>query len=235
MNMIRIKPNTALAVLVSVVVVCWIALNILHFGDGWSLNEKLWWRDTYDLLNSFFVNLLAAYFFYLLIAQLFVQRRRKIIKANLQKQYRQFRESIIGHFIGAVNGSHSSKEVEQLYALPGFRDYFKGTDPIEGKDRWYVVLDRVQENEYLQHELIVELAVLRDEISFVLSTIEIHDEKIFDFFKRLLRIIYRHEHGQFDTDDFKSFMQFFYELFSGWSFITGYTEKDIVQSFIDGL
>lgn len=229
------NPNTVLLVLMSLVLVLLVALNILHFGDGWSLNQREWWRDAYNLLNAIFINLLAAYFFYLLIARLFVSRRRKIIKANLQKQYRQFKESAIGHFLGAVNGSHSSDEVEQLYSLPAFRDYFKGTDPREGKDRWYVVLDCVQENEYLRHELIVELSVLRDEVEFVLSSIEIHDEEIFEFFKRLQRIIYRHEHGQFETDDFKSFMQFFYELFSGWSFITGYAEKDIVQSFIDSI
>src|SRR3990167_7496481 len=96
-------------------------------------------------------------------------------------------------------------------------------------------INEVQSNKYLQHELIMELSILRDEVSFVLSSIEIHDENIFEFFKRLQRIIYRHEHGQFETDDFESFMQFFFELFTGWSHISGHSEKDIVQSFIDSL
>lgn len=231
------RPNTVLFILMICVFGFFVALNILHFGDGWSLNQREWWGDVYNLCNDIAINVLAAYCFYLLISQLFERRRRKIIKANLQKQYRQFKESVIGHFLGALSGSYSPEHVEQLCELSAFRDYFYPEAAVKKREsvRWYDVLNKVQSDEYLQHELLVELSILRDEVSFVLSTIEIHDEKIFEFFKRLQRIIYRHENGQFETDDFKSFMQFFFELFTGWSFLTGYSEKDIVQSFIDSL
>lgn len=233
----KLTPNTVLMVLMIVVFVCFIALNILHFGGFWSWNEQAWWYDAYSLINGLAINVLAAYFFYLLIVQLFVQRRRKIIKANLQKQYQQFRQSIIGDFLGAVHGSHSPDHAERLCEFSVFRDYFYPESAVKNREHvlWFDVINEVQSNKYLQHELIMELSILRDEVSFVLSSIEIHDEKIFEFFKRLQRIIYRHEHGQFETDDFKSFMQFFFELFTGWSFVTGYAKEDIVQSFIDSL
>ncbi|MFA4846137.1 MAG: hypothetical protein WC654_06295 [Patescibacteria group bacterium] len=233
----KLTPDIVLMVLMIIVLLGFAVLNVLHFGGLWSLNTQAWWRDFYELCNALAINLLAAYFFYLLIVQLFVRRRRHIIKANLQKQYQQFKQSVIGHFLGALNGSHSPKHAEQLCELSAFRDYFYPEAAVKNKEpvRWFDVINEVQSNEYLQHELIVELSMLRDEVSFVLSNVEIHDEGMFEFFKRLQRIIYRHEHGDFETDDFKSFMQFFFELFTGWSFITGYAEKDIVQSFIDNL
>lgn len=232
-----LTPNVVLAVLMAALLIVFVVVNVIHFGSYWSIKSFSWWMDSYNLSNGIAINLLSAYAFYLVIIYLFTGRRKRIIKSNLQKQYWGFKKSVIGHFLGAINGPHSPDHAEQLCDLRVFRDYFNPKGAAEQREhvRWYDVCNSVQSDKYLQHELINELSILRDEVSYVLSSIEIHDEKIFVFFKRLQRIIYRHENGQFETDDFKSFMQFFYEVFSGWSFITGYAEKDVIQSFIDDL
>ncbi|MGH8564965.1 MAG: hypothetical protein ACREXW_13130 [Gammaproteobacteria bacterium] len=77
------------------------------------------------------------------------------------------------------------------------------------------------------------LEVLREELLYVLNTIDVHDEEVFAFLKRLAQIIYRMRDIETEYDDIKQIGGFLWELFAGWSVIDGYRDKDIVQSMIE--
>ncbi len=233
----QIGPDTVLFVSMSFVLVFLVALNILHFGDGWALNQREWWRDVYELVNAVGINLLAAYFFYVLIAYFFVNRRRGIIKANLQVQYRQFKKSVIGHFLGAVpDVPYHPDLVNQLFDVPKFRTFFQEVPPHSSENRWSMVFHAVHSSSILQRELIMEINELRDEIMYLLSAIEIYDENIFGFFKSLKQITYRLQHDSIDTGKYEQMLDVLYQAFAGWNNIDGkHRDTDFVQSFIDDL
>ena len=97
------------------------------------------------------------------------------------------------------------------------------------------MLNELDLNEILLIKLIVQLNILRDEVSFVLNSIEINDKDVFLFFKRLSKSVYGYGLSDIniDYDEKKSLMQFLWELFSGWSFSDGYREGDIVKLMIE--
>src|SRR5262249_36864021 len=130
---------------------------------------------------------------------------------------------------GVVHGASSLDLVERLCDIREFRDYFKE----DNSAKWYAIANALPKNELLMKDMVVELALLRTEIAFVLSNVEIHDEQVFAFFKRLSSTIYRAEQGGLEYDDVKSFMSFMWQLFAGWSWIEGYAERDIVEALIE--
>ena len=123
--------------------------------------------------------------------------------------------------MGTINGAIDIALVDCLCDIRKFRNYFKEDDSA----KWDIIANALPQNTLLMKDILVELALLRTEIAFVLSTIEIHDEQVFAFLKRLSSTVYRAEQGDLDYDDVKSFMRFMWQLFAGWSWIDGYAEK----------
>jgi hypothetical protein len=152
-----------------------------------------------------------------------------VIRNNLRVQYHDFKKAVISHFLGVVNGVIDMALVDCLCDIGKFRDYFKEDESA----KWYAIANALPKNALLMRDILVELALLRNEIAFVLSTVEIHDEQIFAFLKRLSSTIYRAEQGGLEYDDVKSFMSFMGQLFAGWSWIEGYAEGDVVEAFIE--
>jgi hypothetical protein len=177
-------------------------------------------------LNGITINIIAAYILYILVVYNPTKIKRSIIKSNLRQQYKRFKETIIDRFLAITNNTGNPDLTEKLCDIIEFRKYFD-------EEKWYGVLNGIDGNKYLLQEMLSELAILRNEISFVLNNVEIHDEQVFAFFKSLSQIIYRLEQSDFETDDFKNLMSFIWQVFAGWSWIDGYAEKDIVQTIID--
>lgn len=182
----------------------------------------------FDLINDIMINLLAAFLFFL-ISQIPETRKRKIIKNNLSKKYIDFKKSVIAEFLILINKSADIELATKLLDIKYFREYFKRNE----NEKWDEIANNINNNRYAVREILFNLVILKDEISFVLNNIPIHDDKIFVFLKNLSQTIYYLEGADFKNDDLKIFMSFMWQLFSGWSWVTGYPEKDIVQSIID--
>jgi hypothetical protein len=91
-----------------------------------------------------------------------------------------------------------SRSIEQ----DKFRRYFQEkVSPSE--DRWDAFQNMLNEH-YLQ-ELITKTEILRDEISFALSNIEISDDKPFEFLKRLSAAILSMRNTTLGYDETKQF------------------------------
>lgn len=226
--------NIILSILMGIIILLFVVINILHFVNFYS--ARSWWSDFYNLLNAIAISFIAAYIFYILVGYIPGKKKRHIIKNNLRKQYQQLKETIINDFVNITNkigGDISNPDLTtKLCDIKEFREYFKENN----SKRWYQVLNEIDGKKYLLREMLSELAILRDEISFVLNNVEIYDKQVFAFFKNLSQIIYRLELSDFETDDsddFKSLMSFIWQMFAGWSWIEGYAEVDVVQSIID--
>jgi hypothetical protein len=113
-----------------------------------------------------------------------------------------------------------------------FRRYF-GIHVTDDQTRWHAVLNSLNQNAYLLRDILHELEVLREELLYVLSSIDVHDEEVFGFLKRLSHAIFRLRDVEPEYDDIKYIGGFLYEIFAGWSFIEGYRKEDIVLSMIE--
>ncbi len=193
-----------------------------------SLFQKLSIGNTivFDLSVGFLVSVI----FYLLVVWFPDRRRKNLIKKNMKEQYRSFKEDTIAILLSACQHSHESGLPEKLAEQGEFRKYFK--EAVSGsQERWHVVLNGL--NGRLLKDLLVELEILMNEVSYVLNNVNVEDPNVFSFFKRLSQAVYKLKNTTMECDDVKQLSQFLWQLFAGWSFIDGYREDDIVGVMIE--
>jgi len=180
------------------------------------------------------ISIIAAFIFYVFNIYLPEQKRKNIIKHNFEEQYLYFKEKCIYIFLSALGKSSNAKQWEELCNLVEFKKYFKEKYSND-QDRWGKVYNELELNSLLLKDLLMQLDILRDEVSFVLNNIEINDKNVFSFFKLLSQSVYgyRLRDINLDYDEKKVLMSFLWQLFAGWSFADGYREEDIVKLMIE--
>lgn len=183
------------------------------------------------LVNSFSVGFVISVIFYFIVVYLPESQRKARIYRSMEWQYRIFKESCINIFL-ILSDSQEYEHRENLLNQEEFRRYFKNNNKCN-ENRWYAVANEIQGNEYYLNEIIYELRMLNDEIKFIRSSVDIHDEEAFLFLKRLSHMIHRMESTKPDYDDIKSFTGFLWSLFTGWSFIEGYRKADVVAEMLE--
>lgn len=195
-------------------------------------NAAAWNKIAYDLGIGGLTSLL----FYLLLVWLPNSRRRRRVKRGFVLRYRNFKYDVISLIIGLVEGSYGSDEVEALFDQERFREYFK--EPVSSsQSRWNRFANRLTERPDMLVELLTIFEAFRDEIRFVVETLDIEDPETFEFFKRLSAALHSRKTTTVEYDDIKSLLRFLWELFSGWSFSdpTPYRKDDLVQKMIDAI
>jgi hypothetical protein len=193
-----------------------------------SLFQKLPIGNTivFDLSVGFLVTVI----FYLLVVWFPDRRRKNLIKKNMKEQYRSFKEDTIVILLSACQGSYKSGLPKNLAKQVEFRKFVKEA-VSESQERWHVVLNGL--NDRLLKDLLVELEILMNEVSYILNNVNVEDPNVFSFFKRLSQEVYKLKNTTMEYDDVKQLSHFLWELFSGWSFIDGYREDDIVSVMIE--
>lgn len=175
---------------------------------------------------------LQVYFFYALLVRLPDTQRRNRMKRSLSAHYLAFRKDLISGIVGTADGSYDSDIVDSLLDRSFFRKYFK-EHVTEGQERWEKFLNRL--DAYKVREIITSMEIFRDEIQFVLNNVYIEDDAPFEFFKRLSAAIYEQKDTSPEYDDVKRLSRFLWSLLSGWDWVEGYRERDIVQDMIDAI
>lgn len=74
---------------------------------------------------------------------------------------------------------------------------------------------------------------MSQEIDFLLNNMSINDKEVFAFLKRLKITINSLEKSTLEYDDLKRLSIFMWELFSGWSFVTGYPKNDFFEEMLN--
>lgn len=173
--------------------------------------------------------LLSAIFFFLVV-YLPDQKRREIVARNFIQQYDQTRLTLIGTFL-ILSDSQQYGSRENLLVKEEFKRYFKGANE-QGMDRWSAIANGLQDNEYYLREVVFELRMLNDEIRFFRNTLPVEDAELFEFLNRLSQTISRVERTQPDYDEIKSFCGFLWQLFTGYSFIDGYSKSSYIDDMM---
>lgn len=175
------------------------------------------------------VGFLVSVIFYLVVVWFPDRQRKNLIKRNFQEQYRSFKEDTISILLFACQGSYEAGLPQKLTEQSEFRKYFDEA-VSESQNRWHAVLNGLTDR--LLKDLLVELEIFMKEVAFVLNNVNIDDQNVFSFFKRLSVIVYKLKDTSLEYDDVKQLSRFLWELFAGWSFVDGYRENDIVEVMI---
>lgn len=186
--------------------------------------------------NSIVFNLSVGYlislFFWLLVVYLPERRQRILLRDNLSRRYRDFRESTIQILLWASIGTHDSELPKELCDHRKFKEFFDKN----GKAYWYAALNGLQNNKDRVDELLLELELFASEVSYVLNNVNIQDPKVHSFFKRLSENIYRLKNSTVYSDDQVKYLgNFLWGIHARWSLIDGQLEDDVIQKMINAL
>jgi hypothetical protein len=173
----------------------------------------------------------AIVMFYLLV-RLPEYERKNRIKRHLQSSYKSFKQSIIQIFVGAVQGSYNSEIIERLMDQKQFREFFK--EPyVTGQDKWHGVANKM--DDFMLRQIVLEAEVLHGEFQHALSILDLKDQEALAFMKRFSTALYRAKNWSSDYDGVREVLGFFWSLFSGWSFVDGYSDKEFLPEMISKL
>ena len=188
-------------------------------------------KNYYSVIHALSVGFVISSIFFFIVVYLPATQKRNRIVRSFDNQYFQFKKACISTFL-IVSKSQEYQNREVLHNHEEFRRYFSNY-VTDDQTRWDAIANGIQDNEYYLNELLYELRILNDEIRFVRSNIDIHDDEVFDFLNRLSQIIHRMESTQPEYEDIKSFCRFLWELFSGSRHSSDSEKKDLVLDMIN--
>lgn len=176
-----------------------------------------------DVLISLFTSYTVTVVFYILVVWLPLQRKRVRVKRSVISHYKEFKIEVLGLIMHAAGKTWSMDELEALQIPKNFSEYFSQDETGSGM-RWYEVLNGL--DDYYVSQIAMRLEILRSELHYVLSSIDIDDQEVFDFMKRLDQIAFRMSRLKSDYDDQKSWGRFLWLLYSDFDPIIGHVPQD---------
>ncbi len=175
------------------------------------------------------VGIIVSLFFYFLIVWIPETSRKKILIHNFLELYDYFKEDTICILLDASGEQYCNGLTTELKSFSKFRKYFQEA-VSESKTRWHIVFDGLTEKNL--QEILSELDILLSEVSFILNSSYIDDKDVFLFLKRLSMNVHKLRRSSLNDTDLKSLSDFIWELFAGWSLITGAHRHDIIKHMI---
>lgn len=178
------------------------------------------------------VGINVSLFIYLLVVWLPDRSKRTRLRRNLRLQYDSFKEETLQIILSASWRSDDAATTGDLSDPKQFRDYFKESASLD-QTRWDAFLNGLNEN-YIKR-LIVECEILMAEVHFTLSAIDVDNQDAFALLKRLSQSLHRSKNWSPDYDDVKQLSRFLWSVHTGWSFVGGYPEKDVIAQMIEAI
>jgi hypothetical protein len=191
-------------------------------------HSHAWEKIAYDLGIGSIVSL----FFYWLVVRLPENAKRRRIRSSFEEHFREFKEDAIATMLMVTDNTFEWGFHRELVDQKKFRDYFK-QEVAPGEDRWDSLHNKM--TDYYLDELLTHLEILRDEILFVMTAIEIDDKKVLEFLKRLSATIVKMRKTTGGYDSMKGFGNFMWEVFAGWSMVDGYQKRDFFEDMIQAI
>ena len=198
---------------------------------GIPLSEQNW-RTPYKVLYDFGVGGLVSVLFYWLLVRIPENAKRRRVRRGLERQFRAFKTECLSVILGTVEGVIDLETVEGLLEQRAFRDYFD-TQVSPDQNRWHVFLNRLDRTGL--RNILFAIELLREEVNFAVSAIDIPKDESFEFLKRLSRALQSVRNADLGYDDIKPLGNFLWTIFSGFSFVTGYQQEDPVTKTIGSI
>jgi hypothetical protein len=183
-------------------------------------------------IHDIAVGVIVGLFIYFLVVWLPERDKRKRVRRNLQLQYGSFKEGCIRIFLSAMDGGYDPAAIDSLKDREQFMHFFK-EQFCPGQTRWDAVANGLHEENI--KSLIVEFEIFIAEVRFTLIAVDVENQEVFAFLKDLATILYRARNCSPEYDGVKSLLSLMWSVFAGWSFIEGYTKKDVIADMIEAM
>ncbi len=122
--------------------------------------------------------------------------------------------------------------VDRLKDRDQFKQFFK--EPFSSEQtRWDAVANGLDAENIKR--LVVEFEILIAEVHFTLIAVDVENEEIFAFLKELANILYRARNCSPEYDGVKALLCLMWSVYAGWSFVEGYTKKDVIADMIEAM
>ena len=230
-------------------VLFWFVLTLVSFtlvaGSeylGICLANRAWWDGFFGLSTPFLTGALVSFFFYFLVVWVPQRRRRRAVKDDFREFYKDLKEDIAVQIIftsqrGGRKDLHVDGHAEQrLLTVDGFRKAFDGGR--EADKGFYAFSNglNTDEGELNFRDIAWLLKMLAKEIDYVLHNYTIANVETRKFFKHLeVRLLELGESKHNDHNAHKTLCRFIYEIFAGFTHVTGPRGYDIVEKMIEDL
>ena len=174
----------------------------------------------------------AVVMFYLLVRVPAYEQKVRI-RAHLLETYLQYKEEVIYIFLGILHGSIDTDLAKSLMSAPEFKDYFKAPSEVPGQDRTHYIMNNIEEHHLEKIKL--ESEILHSELQYAATRIDIEDSDLHSFTRRITKSLIRTKNWDLSYDGVEEVLGFYWQLFAGWSFVTGYQNSDPLEDRISRL
>ncbi|WP_444892139.1 potassium channel family protein [Microbulbifer sp. TRSA001] len=159
-------------------------------------------------------------------AELQEKKRHDAVVEHLLWQYQNFRESVTEICLRGIAGGYNTDWKLKLH-LPEmlkFREYFSENN----SEKWYIVLNALQSDDGLLQDLLVEIDMFSEQVTFALNNTSANDHEVLRFLTRFSQHPHRLNNlDVYSGDKVKYIGGFIYEIMAGWSVIDGYRDNDL--------
>lgn len=185
------------------------------------------WPNT--IVFNLSVGYLASAAFWVLVVYLPDKARRRLLRDTLAMRYTEFKNEIVQTFIWAAGESEDVQFVSDLAAdHVKFKEHFGSST-----NRWYEVLNGIQDSQMRMHELLLAMKMFSDEVAYVLNNVPLDDPSVHRVFKRLNESIYRLRESESDLYDRVKYVgNFLWGILARWDIVNGQAEEDIIEKMI---
>jgi hypothetical protein len=184
------------------------------------------------IANDLGIGSIISLFFYWLVVRMPENGKRRRIRNSFALHYREFKEDAIATMLMVTDGTYTYGFHQELVDQKRFRDYFNEKDGSENK-RWYAFYNNM--TDFYLKELLTHLEVLRSEILFTMAAVDIDDKEVLEFMKRFSANIIRYRGTTVEYDSMKTFGNFMWEIFAGFSMVSGYMKRDFFEDMINAI
>ena len=208
------------------------ALIVLVVLSGASIMAVLGTGSHVSVVHGLSAGLFSSSIFYFCVVYIPGRQKSRRVKIRLQKQYRSIKLDIIDLFL-ILSNSQFYPDRENLLHQQEFKRFFECAVSPD-MNRWHAVANGLQRNEYHFHEVLYYLRMLNEEIRHAMTAIDIDDEEVTGYLKNCSQLLSRMDIIQHDHDDIKLLCRnLLWPLFTGYSFVDGYPDTDVIQDMID--
>jgi hypothetical protein len=197
------------------------------------------WSDLFSISTNILVGIIVSFVFYFFIVYIPESSRKRLIKASALKMYKNIKRDILSAVVSAsIQGgrddlTEDTDFVETLMSPDIFRANFE--DGGEANEGFYAFENQMGRRTPEFEEIILNFELLEREIFFILGNYKFDDQEIFDLLKRIGSLLLRLKHSQVGYDESKPLCNIIWEVYAGWSFVTGYRGYDLIEKAISDI
>lgn len=186
-------------------------------------------KDLRPIAYDLSIGYLLSYLFFILVVVIPQRISRRRTTKLLAQHYRAFKLSCIEIYLSAIGNSWDSDLPEKLLDPSTFSEYFSERH-APSQNRWHAVHNGLYD--YGIPQLVVECELFAREIEYTLIKLDLEDEDVALFLKRLGRSLLRLRNSKPDYDDVKGLLFFLYPIHSHWSLLDGVEGRDPIGEMI---